>query len=184
MSLEQQPEYDISVIVTAHAEGRLAHRTMRSVQAAISQAEFQGLRCEIIVVLDNPTAETLAYFECWRALVRVMEVSTKDLGINRNLAVKEAKGKYVACIDADDLMGRSWLQLAYECAERSSLRHFIVHAEYTVYFGNRHNITRHLASNDPEFPRVQLARALSHNPIFATTYCASDTTKILCLHNR
>src|SRR5205085_1580529 len=114
------------------------------------------LRVEIIVVLDNPTSATLAYFERWRNEVRILDVSTKDLGINRNMAVKVANGKYVAIIDADDLMGREWLHRAHECAETSLLSHFIVHAEYTVYFENRHNISRHLASNDPAFPRVQL----------------------------
>ena len=43
-------EYDITVVVTAHAEGRLAHRTMRSVMAAVEEAKKQDLHIEIVIV--------------------------------------------------------------------------------------------------------------------------------------
>ena len=56
------PDIDISVIVTAHNEGRLVHQTMRSILQAIDKAENTGIMCEIIAVLDKPTSETLQYF--------------------------------------------------------------------------------------------------------------------------
>jgi glycosyltransferase involved in cell wall biosynthesis len=156
MNFETTNEYDISVIVTAHAEGRLAHRTMRSIEAAIAAAEAIHLRSEIIIVLDNPTAETLAYFERWRDKAHVLEVNNRDPGINRNVGAEVARGKYVAIIDADDLFGRDWLALAYKRAEESSLEHFIVHAQFTIFFENRQAIARYFASNSAGFNKQNL----------------------------
>lgn len=156
MNVDPLTACDISVVITAHAEGRLAHRTMRSVQVAIDEAAKQGIRTEIIIVLDNPTQETLEYFARWRETARVLEVMHRDPGLSRNSAVAVALGKYVAIVDADDLFGKDWLRLAYQTAETCQLKDFIVHAEYTVFFEHRKTWTRHQGSHVPGFRQTSL----------------------------
>lgn len=143
MNENDQPRNDISIIVTAHAEGRLAHRTMRSLQAAIREAYIDGLRSEIIVVLDNPSAETLAYFIAWREHARIIEVNTGDPGLNRNTAVTMARGKYIAMLNADDCFGRNWLRLAFRESQKQSGTMFAIHPEFAITFGTINAISEH-----------------------------------------
>jgi len=131
---------DISIIMTAHAEGSLAWASIKSVEEAVEYASDKGISVEKIFAMDNPTDETaaIAYILKDKGWI-VSEVSFKDQGKVRNDAVTRANGQYVAFIDADDLFCFGWLGDAYEFAE-SFDEDVIVHPEFNYFFEGVKNI--------------------------------------------
>ena len=126
----------LSVIITGHAEGILIHRTLHSVRRALAELP-KSYSHEIILHLDNPTPESRSYVERQTEAnlngVRVFENTFGDLGASRNFAIQEARGKYIATIDADDLMSKNWLRHAVNYLEDCK-RPTIAHSQYTVEF--------------------------------------------------
>ena len=53
---------NLSIILTAHSEGLLAHKTLRNIFSAVKLLEKKNVSYEIIVHIDNGTKETLNYF--------------------------------------------------------------------------------------------------------------------------
>lgn len=53
---------ELSIIVTAHNEGILAHKTMLSLFRATKKLEEEDIPYEFIVHIDNGTLETKKYF--------------------------------------------------------------------------------------------------------------------------
>jgi len=126
----------LSVVVTAHSEGILAHRTLASVRRALAHFPAEQAT-EIILHIDNPTPETIEYVRTHKRStlkdVRIFENSFGDLGSSRNYAVQQAKGKYVATIDADDLMSENWLYAGVQYLENTA-ELTVAHSEVTVEF--------------------------------------------------
>jgi len=126
----------LSVIVTAHAESILTHRTLASANRAIQQLSGHQAT-EVILHVDNPTVATQDYLDSHRDStlrnVRVFINHFGDLGASRNFAIQQAKGKYVATIDADDIMSKRWLVDAIATLE-SQTKPTIAHSAYTIEF--------------------------------------------------
>ena len=82
----------ISVIITAHAEGILIHRTLASVQRAISQLPSSYRPVEIVLHVDNPTQETTDYINTHKlSTLKDASIYTNsfgDLGSSRNFAIE------------------------------------------------------------------------------------------------
>src|SRR4051812_33352768 len=133
LSLSPQPP--ISVIVTAHRESLLIHRTLKSIYASIELAERANIPCELVVVLDRGDQETRRYIHQFPTQRhRTIEIDVGDPGMARNIGAQHVRGKYVAYLDGDDLFCPRWLLLAYQYAEKVSLPRLILHAEYNAYF--------------------------------------------------
>lgn len=142
---------NISVVVTAHHEGRLAHRTMRSLFRAVEFANGRGLRTEIIVVMDKPDRATAEYFATYISEdIRVETVAFGDPGLSRNHGVEIALGNYIAFLDADNLFGEDWLHKAYQYLE-STNKYVVMHPQYYVVFEMENLIWRQISSTDAEF---------------------------------
>ncbi len=141
--------FDISVVITAHREGRLPHRTLRSVRRSIAGAAAHGVTSEIVVVLDRPDTSTRSFFEQQRDL-RLYEVDFGDTGPSRNSGVKQARGRYINFLDADDLMSRLWISKALQAAELAD-HPAAWSPQFTVIFENESVVWRHIASSDPDF---------------------------------
>jgi glycosyltransferase involved in cell wall biosynthesis len=125
----------ISVIVTAHRESLLIHRTLKSVYAAIELAAHANISCELLVVLDRGDEETRSYIDRFPIQRhRTIEVDMGDPGSARNVGAQHVTGKYVAYLDADDLFCSQWLMLAYKYAEDVRVQRLILHPEYNVCF--------------------------------------------------
>lgn len=133
------PHFDITVVITAHREGLLAGMSLTSCLDAIAMAERDGLSIEKLLILDCANDETKAVFEDAHSLgFAKIETDFGDQGQARNLAVQQAKGRYIAFLDADDLWGYNWLVEAYTlCVDRPRI---IAHPEYNWFFEGSNNI--------------------------------------------
>ncbi len=125
----------ISILVIAHHESILVHRTLKSVYAAVADAEQHDIACEVIVVLDRgdePTRRCVSDFPDRRH--QVLEVDVGDLALAREAGRAIAKGKYISLIDGDDLYGQEWLRRAYTYAESQTQQKIILHAQHQIFF--------------------------------------------------
>lgn len=159
MSPSNRDACDVSIIMTAHAEGRLAHRSVKSVLRAIEVARERGIKSEFVVILDAPCQETRDYFDEQReAFDSITIVELHDPGLSRNHGAPIANGRYLAFIDADDLFCHNWIAAAYEFAARCDESTLVLHPELTLWFGRRVELFRHSDSTDPNFSPLNLIR--------------------------
>jgi len=132
---------DVSVIICAHAEGRLIHHTIKSVSRSVDHAASLGIKTEIIITgdcLDDATKKVLvngiSVMQGYN--IRLEEVSYKDLGLSRNHGYKLAQGDFVTSIDGDDLMAQNWLTEGVKKL-RKSKGNIVLHPEHLLFFGAR-----------------------------------------------
>lgn len=102
--------FDLSVIVTAHNEGLLLHKTMLSVFDGVRRIVDAGYTYEIIIHVDNGDVTTKKYLERYKGneSVRIFYNQFGDLGCSRNFAVDNASGEIVAFLDGGDLVSDNW----------------------------------------------------------------------------
>lgn len=149
----------VSVIVTGHREGALAHHTMRSVAHAVADAKAHGLDVELVCALDRADDSTRDFFTealgasgyfvglCGTSLI---EVDHGDPGLARNAAVEVARGRFVAVMDADNLISSNWL-VAAVAQLNDDPNTTVVHPEHLITFGARHVIWPQIPSDAPGF---------------------------------
>jgi glycosyltransferase involved in cell wall biosynthesis len=153
--------YDITAVINGHAEGFLAQISLRSLINSADAAIATGLKVELLAILDNPndlTSEVFKTFANTRPDLKIMIVSHGDLGFSRNTAVREAKGQWIAFLDADDIWCEQWLVLAHAAAEGDP-RKVVWHPEANAYFGITSDILLHVDMEDPAFHIADLVHA-------------------------
>ena len=112
----------LSVVITVHHEGIIAHRTLLSVFRALEPIEAEQISYEIVINIDNGDAETIEYFQRYLDDPRFLIVhsAVSDAGLARNNAFQAARGQYIALIDGDDLVSGNWLIEALRTARNYS----------------------------------------------------------------
>lgn len=131
---------DLSVIVTAHGEGRLLRPTLESVGRAIHTVRETGLTSELVVVLDFATEQTreqaMSYCDEAAITTRILISECGESGAARNYGVAQANGRYVAIVDGDDLVSSNYFLSAirrlYQAPDLA-----VVHPQRVVSFGAR-----------------------------------------------
>lgn len=151
---------DVSVVINAHREGRLLHRSVRSALVAIERAVSVGITCELLVVGDNVDAATRDVAN--QASVRLFSITQNDLGVARNHGVNFAAGRYITFLDGDDIMLDTWIVNAMAMADARS----VLHREFAIQFGNADNIVR-LPNSDDINPGWLLTENLWVSSVFA-----------------
>lgn len=152
--------FDISVIITAHHEGRLVHKTMKSIFNALEYAKSHGITSQIIVVLDKSDEETLKYFSrYYNSEITVTTVDYGDPGLSRNHGVSIASGKYIALLDGDDLFTEQWLVKAYNEAEKHN-EDIVWYPEYVISFGCNDMIAKYRGTGESTF---NISDLIEHN---------------------
>jgi glycosyltransferase involved in cell wall biosynthesis len=127
---------DISAVLTLHSEGLLAHRTLKSITRAMRYAQERGLVVELVIVLDSSDEATEAYLRrspFARSAARILSTRFSDSGPARNAGIQEARGRFVAIFDGDDLWSENWIFRAHQLAHVNP--RYVVHPEMQVTFG-------------------------------------------------
>lgn len=127
---------DLSIIITAHSEGLIAHKTMLSILEAAKKLPA-SVQYEVIISIDNGDVATKSYFNRYGNddSIKVIHLNYKDLSASRNHAVSESRGKYVSFLDADDLISENWLRDSFLLLKASE-QDVVYHPEYSITFGD------------------------------------------------
>jgi glycosyltransferase involved in cell wall biosynthesis len=149
--------FDVTAIINLHAEGALAHASLKSHFRARAFAEASGLRVESLAVLDKPTRDTLEVLAHFSSTgIRSLTVEHGDSGQARNSGVETAQGAWVSFLDGDDLWGENWLVAAYNAANKDS-RSIVWHPTANIYFGTQRYLFAHVDMEDDDFDPVNLS---------------------------
>lgn len=142
---------DITAIITAHKERVLAGPAIASFDAAIRRARAAGLSVEGLAVLDRADELTTRMFDQVKTCGHtVIANDGGDPGLTRNRGVGEAKGDFVAFLDADDLWSENWLEAAFAFLANTP-GDVIAHSEINVVFGEERTLWVHADSTTPDF---------------------------------
>jgi glycosyltransferase involved in cell wall biosynthesis len=124
------PTVDISIVLNLHREGKYLLRTLRSLQEASDFARAEGLKLELIAVLDladELTKRLLFEFDAGRfERFTCIEVGNGSLGPSRNDGAALALGKYILFCDGDDLVSFNYISACFHAAERRGRRAIVV----------------------------------------------------------
>lgn len=166
---------DLSIIITAHKEGIIAHKTMLSVFNAIEKIEEAKFTYEIIVHIDNGDVATKDYYSRYLKdkRVRIFENNFGDLGTSRSFSSLQARGDFVAFLDGDDLISDNWLVESIKCLKNTK-EEVIVHPEAVLNFGYQANYV--LAIQKESTTKEQTAILLAGvNPWTSTVAAKRET---------
>jgi len=164
----------ISIILNAHRENRWLISSLKSLDLARKELLNKKIKSEIILCLDSGNAKTKEIAKNNNQLYDLYyEVDFKNLGHARTYASSRSNFKYLAFLDADDLISSNWLIEAYKEAENSddSLT-TIFHTEHFVSFGKNLDKSqlfaiKNLDSNSENFdPLLLVAKWYYCNNIF------------------
>ena len=106
----------MSVVIPAFNASRYIRQTLESVLAQTYQT------IEVIVVDDGSsdgTADIAEEFVKRDARFQLLRQTNAGVGAARNTAIRKARGKYIAPLDADDLWSPEKLEKQVACMERS-----------------------------------------------------------------
>ena len=116
----------VSIIMPSYNCGRFVEETIRSVQAQTYQ------NWEIIFVDDcstDDTIEIVKHFQKQDGRIRLFQNKRNSgAAVSRNYALREAKGKYVAFLDSDDLWEPTKLEKQIKFMEENNYKF-----SYTCY---------------------------------------------------
>lgn len=146
----------VSVVIPCFNHG---HYIDEAVGSVLSQG-FEEF--EIIIVNDGSTDESTNKLlnDYRKDKTRVIHTSNQGLPAARNNGIKEAKGKYILPLDADDRIGKTYLEQAVEILE-SSPQTGIVYCRAN-YFGAK--------NSEWILPDFSLEEMLINNIIFCTAF--------------
>lgn len=128
---------DVSLVVTFHSEGILAHSTLNSIERCREYAEKTGISTEYVWVLDSVDKETQAVLLAHPTNsknVKIIHVDFLDSGASRNAGITAASGKAIAILDGDDYFSTNWIERAWNTLKEYGAE-TILHPEMVINFG-------------------------------------------------
>lgn len=113
---------DVSTVVTLHREGKYLGRTLRSLSEAAEFAGLQGVRTELVAVLDRSDDTTRSVLKsadlsAFKAM-QVLEVDHGSVSLSRNAGCDAAAGTWLDLIDGDDLTSFTATACMFDAAQR------------------------------------------------------------------
>lgn len=149
----------LSVVVTAHGEGRLLRPTLRSVVAASRRVDDV---VEIVVVCDTADDRTRREVDHWNSspseiAMRVIETAYGESGAARNAGVTAARGAFVALVDGDDLVSEDYFQGGVDLVKAAATP-VVAHPEYVLSFGEEPLLWKVDSTSDGGFDYRDLLR--------------------------
>jgi glycosyltransferase involved in cell wall biosynthesis len=142
---------DVSLILCLHREGKYLLRTLRSLKEAASFARAEGIRTELIAVLDRADGLTRTIVHEFDLEAfdnsEILEVDNGSLGPSRNDGCAYAQGKYLMLCDGDDLVSFNYISKLFLEAERSGPKAIIVPG-WVMDFGEHYCVTQYSGLED------------------------------------
>jgi glycosyltransferase involved in cell wall biosynthesis len=143
--------FDISVILNCQSQGRLIHATVKSIEAAIVNAEAAGLSVEWIIVANKPTEGMVKYLKTHKPeRARFVELELQGCELARNQSIQIATGQYLALVDGEHLWSSNWLSLASQFVTQFK-RRCIAHSELKIFFDKEKFYARNVDQESSEF---------------------------------
>ena len=142
----------VSVVVPTHNRSRLLRRTLRSILG-------QQVALEVVVVDDGSTDDTVTVAAIDPRVLVVRHSQAAGVSAARNRGISEARGKWIAFCDDDDLWAPDKLTRQLEAVEREG-------ADW-VYAGdvNVDDRLRVLSGGPPPDPALVMSLMERGNPI-------------------
>lgn len=137
----------ISVVIPCFNGGRFLRETLASVLGQTRSAH------EVIVIDDGSTDDSAAIAESFAPPVRVIRQRNQGESVARNRGIDEAKGDWVALLDADDLWDARKLERQVDCLKSSPDDCVCIYTDHFFY-----ETDRIAAPPRPEFHRQPDAR--------------------------
>lgn len=111
--MQNKKEDLVSIIIPVYNTGRKVDKCINSIVHQTYK------KIEIIIIDDGSNEETYKIIDQWNFLDdRIKVVHQKNSGVSgaRNRGIKEAKGKWIMFVDADDYISLDYVQLMIENA--------------------------------------------------------------------
>ncbi|MFN8190326.1 MAG: glycosyltransferase family A protein [Nocardioidaceae bacterium] len=145
---------DLTLALTAHNETWVAGPTMESAAQAIARVEADGFTVQAVVAFDAAGELTRQFFDQAEfARWERWEIDERDPGLTRNRVAERAEGRFLAFLDADDLVSENWLfegvrrlVRAHDAGER-----VIAHPELNVIFDGGYQLNQNVDQDSPLF---------------------------------
>lgn len=142
---------DISIIIPVYNAEKYVERCAKSVLAAVKTA---GLRSEILLIDNNSSDSSLLKIqklaEKYPKLIHVLKCPTPGASAVRNFGAREARGKYIWFIDADDAISKSSINLLFMTAEREEADLTMLGAE-RIYPGGHRDYLSAVTPEEPDY---------------------------------
>ncbi|RFQ17403.1 glycosyltransferase family 2 protein [Pseudomonas sp. ATCC 13867] len=133
----------VSVVMTFHAEGGVAHWALLGFERMRVVAEKAGLQVQLVAVLDRAdeyTRQVVISHPTLREGDRVLKSLHGDPGLARNHGIEHASGEWIGILDGDDYCTANWIVESVRVL--LSQRQVVVHTDYLLTFGGSWEMTR------------------------------------------
>lgn len=136
---------EISAIIAAHNSEKYIERALRSI---LDQSLSKDIY-EIIVVDDGSTDKTRNILRSFKDMIKIITIKkNKGLSYARNLAVKQALGRYIIFVDSDDFVSHNLLTMEREFLRNNKYMD-AVSCDYYIINEKEEFVTRKSALEEP-----------------------------------
>lgn len=129
---------DITVAVTFHREGLMAHRSLSTaLESCLHVEAIAGVTTRLVATLDCADTETRRVVRQHPGLRKedlVIELSHGDVALSRNHAIQSSPSGYVTVLDGDDHVSVNWLVAARQRLAEAHGK-AVVHPQVVITFG-------------------------------------------------
>lgn len=173
---------DISINVTAHAEGIYLYRTFRSIVAQIKYAKElnSDIKLELNLLADDPTDTTLRVIEAIKkdyskkVNLNIFFKKSGDISLNRNFLIDKSNGNYVVFFDGDDLFSENYIHECFANAVKDNDENIIYTTENFITFQKYNLIWRKVDHYSPNFSN---AMVVDENPFPSLVFARKNLFK-------
>lgn len=141
-----EPDPEVSVVIPCYNYG---HRVADTIESVLSQT-IDDWKYEIIVVNDGSTDDSMEVIQRYADKVIIVDIDNSGVAEARNRGIREATGKFITCIDSDDIMYPDTLELFHSVISRDRGMG-IVYGCLDIMYSDSQNSEPHLAAWPPEF---------------------------------
>lgn len=168
----------ISVVIPLYNKEKYIVNTL---QCVINQTYTDY---EVIIVNDGSTDHSLEVVEMYiqssiinsrngeQSSIRLIDQSNGGVSSARNRGIKEAKGEYIAFLDADDLWEPQYLQVAADLTQRYPSAVLYVIGSGAIYRGKKYG-------NEQNQPEGLYEQVWLNSPSFSPSACVAKRDALL-----